>query len=504
MQARTAVAGMAVIVVLAVPAFASAAVRYAEPGAGGADPTCPQSDPCDLEEAVELAADGDEIVILTGTYTLADGLSIGGIGTVVHGESNQPRPVLQTSGFTGVALSNTGSTLRHFAIEHTGGGAGLNSIGTVERVTVRSTNAGADVACNLGLSALLRDSTCSTTAGTAPAIRVVESGAFTNAVGLRNVTAVSGGGFGLFARALAGFDLTVDAKATIVRGGAGFADLRAETDGAGSTSTTVNLANSNYASTSTGTTSTITAAGSPTNQTAAPGFVNASAGDFHQIVGSPTINAGAVDSFSGFTDIDGELRTQGSAPDIGADEFDEIAPLVTITAGPAEGETIGASTATFEFAVDDPTAIVRCDLDGAGFGACSGPGNAHTVTGLANGAHVFSVRATDANANTAAATRSFTVAVPPTATPDRDPPETTITKAPPNKTDKVKAKFKFTSDESGSTFECKLDKQPYKPCASPRKYKRLDEGKHKFRVRAIDPAGNVDLTAAKGKWKVTD
>ena len=83
-----------------------------------------------------------------------------------------------------------------------------------------------------------------------------------------------------------------------------------------------------------------------------------------------------------------------------------------------------------------------------------------------------------------------------------DPPETTITKGAPHKTDKTKLKFRFTSSEPDSTFECKLDKKRFKACTSPRKVKRLDEGKHKFKVRAIDPAGNVDPSPAKDKFKV--
>jgi hypothetical protein len=93
---------------------------------------------------------------------------------------------------------------------------------------------------------------------------------------------------------------------------------------------------------------------------------------------------------------------------------------------------------------------------------------------------------------------------PPPVAADSDPPETTITKGAPNKTDKTKLKFKFTSSEPGSTFECRLDKKKFNPCTSPRKVKRLDEGKHKFKVRAIDAAGNVDSTPAKDKFKVVD
>jgi hypothetical protein len=96
-------------------------------------------------------------------------------------------------------------------------------------------------------------------------------------------------------------------------------------------------------------------------------------------------------------------------------------------------------------------------------------------------------------------------APPPAAPPpvsDTDPPATTITKHPPNRLDGTKAKFKFTSDEAGATFECKSDRKPFKSCTSPNVIKRLDEGKHKFEVRATDSAGNVDDTPAKDKFKV--
>jgi Tol biopolymer transport system component len=94
---------------------------------------------------------------------------------------------------------------------------------------------------------------------------------------------------------------------------------------------------------------------------------------------------------------------------------------------------------------------------------------------------------------------------------DTTPPQTKITKTPPNKSAKSKAKYKFTSSEPDSTFECKLKGKGLKKavkefgdCDSPRKYKRLDEGKFKFSVRAIDVAGNVDLTPAKDKFQVVD
>ncbi len=87
---------------------------------------------------------------------------------------------------------------------------------------------------------------------------------------------------------------------------------------------------------------------------------------------------------------------------------------------------------------------------------------------------------------------------------DNNPPQTEITKAPKRKIEKPKAKFKFTSSEPRSSFECKFDKGGFENCDSPEKYKRLDDGKHKFKVRATDEAGNTDPTPAKAKFKVVD
>jgi len=90
----------------------------------------------------------------------------------------------------------------------------------------------------------------------------------------------------------------------------------------------------------------------------------------------------------------------------------------------------------------------------------------------------------------------------PSVAADNDPPETTITRRPPNETEKTTVKLKFRSDEQGSRFECKLDKRPWKACFSPKRLNRLTEGKHKFKVRAVDAAGNMDPSPAKDGFKV--
>ena len=85
---------------------------------------------------------------------------------------------------------------------------------------------------------------------------------------------------------------------------------------------------------------------------------------------------------------------------------------------------------------------------------------------------------------------------------DTDPPQTKIRKRPKNRSEDTSPTFKFRSDEPGSTFKCKLDGKKFRGCKSPRTYRGLDPGKHVFKVKATDGAGNVDKTAAKDKFKV--
>jgi len=86
-------------------------------------------------------------------------------------------------------------------------------------------------------------------------------------------------------------------------------------------------------------------------------------------------------------------------------------------------------------------------------------------------------------------------------TPIKRLPQTKIRKGPKKKSESTTAKFKFTSSEAGSTFQCKLDKKRYRRCKSPKTYKNLKPGKHVFRVRAVGKGGN-DPTPAKRKFEV--
>jgi Ca2+-binding RTX toxin-like protein len=93
-------------------------------------------------------------------------------------------------------------------------------------------------------------------------------------------------------------------------------------------------------------------------------------------------------------------------------------------------------------------------------------------------------------------------ATPPATTvpkPDRKPPRTELLRRPPGvlrvlRGRRAAVSIRFGASES-SSFECKLDRGPYRRCRSPFRA-RLAPGRHVFRVFATDAAGNRDRTPA--------
>ena len=85
---------------------------------------------------------------------------------------------------------------------------------------------------------------------------------------------------------------------------------------------------------------------------------------------------------------------------------------------------------------------------------------------------------------------------------DTTPPETTFDSGPSGTVNSSSASFAFSSDEAGSTFECKLDADTFASCTSPKAYGGLSNGSHTFEVRATDAAGNTDATPASRTWTV--
>jgi hypothetical protein len=219
---------------------------------------------------------------------------------------------------------------------------------------------------------------------------------------------------------------------------------------------------------------------------------------------STTYYATATDALSAVSSCSSTLPTpSGSVTYI----EDSTPPVPSVDSGPS-GVT-NDSTPTFTFSATDaagPIAFFRCSIDTgtASFGVCSGPGNSDApASPLADDSYRFRVRATDGAGNSAIASRSFTVQTPQPPPPAPSAPDTTITKGPKKKTNKRRPKFKFTSSQAGSSFQCKLDRGTFQPCVSPFKpAAKLSVGKHVFSVQAANSAGNVDPSPAVRKFKV--
>ncbi len=88
---------------------------------------------------------------------------------------------------------------------------------------------------------------------------------------------------------------------------------------------------------------------------------------------------------------------------------------------------------------------------------------------------------------------------PPRPPRDTKPPQTTLAARPAavlwTRGARRRIVLRFAASERGSTFRCKLDRAPFRPCASPRPF-LLAPGRHAIRVRAVDSAGNADPTPA--------
>ncbi|HET8956416.1 MAG TPA: calcium-binding protein [Solirubrobacterales bacterium] len=94
---------------------------------------------------------------------------------------------------------------------------------------------------------------------------------------------------------------------------------------------------------------------------------------------------------------------------------------------------------------------------------------------------------------------------PPPPKPDRTPPATRLRRHPPALLSasgpRRRVSFAFAASERGSSFRCRLDRQPWRPCRSPRAY-LVRPGRHAFRVYAIDAAGNRDRTPVVFRFRV--
>ncbi len=153
-------------------------------------------------------------------------------------------------------------------------------------------------------------------------------------------------------------------------------------------------------------------------------------------------------------------------------------PDTTIVTGPTG--LVAQASASFTFTSNETGVTYACSFDGAAYAPCDSP---ESAMALAQGAHTFAVRATDAAGHTdgSPATRSWTV--------DTIAPGISITSGPvQNATSGPRVVIGFTVTEGVVT--CSLDSAAFVPCVSPFAM-NLPEGAHNVRIRAADAAGNV-------------
>src|SRR5262249_35031482 len=109
-----------------------------------------------------------------------------------------------------------------------------------------------------------------------------------------------------------------------------------------------------------------------------------------------------------------------------------------------------------------------------------------------DGNFALAVVATDNAGHSSSAIRNVSV--------DRTAPDTTIVAKPADPSNDTSPSFTFSSNEAGSTFECRIDGGSWTPCTSPDSLSGLSDNTHTFDVRATDPAGNTDASPATWTW----
>ena len=179
---------------------------------------------------------------------------------------------------------------------------------------------------------------------------------------------------------------------------------------------------------------------------------------------------------------------------------DTQAPEATITSGP-EG-TVNKKTATFEFSANEDGSTFECKLDDSSFESCASP---KQYTGLEDGKHAFTVRATDAAGNTSApVSRTWTVDATAPATPTNLTAKGTIDGIALDWADNGEqdlAGYNIYRREAGSTEFTKLNNglltnSQYNDTKAPAGTTSY------YRVMAVDKAGNESNFALESAYRL--
>lgn len=168
-------------------------------------------------------------------------------------------------------------------------------------------------------------------------------------------------------------------------------------------------------------------------------------------------------------------------------------PRVEFTSTPAVYTS--ASSVSFAFTSNRPPAEVEtfmCQVDGADWLDC-GSGT-KDILDLAVGGHDLAVQAVPFAGSAGPVARySFFV--------DRTAPVVTVDNpAADRSSERESLRLRFSADDFGTRFACRLDDAAWKVCESPRDIAGYAVGEHRFEVRGTNQAGDTSATTA---WTFT-
>jgi hypothetical protein len=298
--------------------------RYAKAGVtkvGTPTTKCPKSVPCSITTAINLAPPGSLIVIESGTYgsaksPLTTELSDpSAVSLTIVGQSPKHPPRIYSAATTVALALPAQSSLSGVSLIASGDSTALEVPpgSAADHVAVQDASP-TRAACQI--DGTLTDSLC-VAGGTATAAVDVVAMQDESPL-LQGVTAVATGknGVGANVEQNSTGSLTMAIDNSIVKGNSTDVVLSASTGEA-----SIDITSSDVATTKkVKEPGTETIRRAKTDVSAAPRFVDAATGDYAEKASSPTVNKGAADDPHD-TDLAGNPRTLGSAPDLGAYEF---------------------------------------------------------------------------------------------------------------------------------------------------------------------------------------
>ena len=192
--------------------------------------------------------------------------------------------------------------------------------------------------------------------------------------------------------------------------------------------------------------------------------------------GSHTFRVRAIDA-AGNVDATPASRTWT------VQDTDTTPPDTAMASGPSG--TVASSSASFTFTSTETGSTFQCSLDSGVYAGCSSP---KPYSNLANGATPCS---------SAPWTRPATSTPRRRAGPGRWTPSRRIRRSGrvrPARSPRPRRTSRSPRARRDPPSSARSTRPPPTACSSPKDYSDLAPGSHTFRVRAVDPAGNVDVT----------